>query len=132
MNIIDRIKTIMEKESIKSDKEFAEIINIEQKTVWNYLNNRRKPSLEFISKIIAVYPYINLYWLLTGEGNMENINTSTDNSSNEFVSYLKEQVSDMKSIIYKKTMEISNLKEEIGRLKGILETNNVQYKQTGT
>lgn len=123
MNIIDRIKMIMEKESIKSDKEFAEIIDIEQKTVWNYLNNRRKPSLEFISKIIAIYPHINLYWLLTGNGSMEVSNTSTNDNNGSLVTYLKEEIESLK-------IENNRLRDQNAYYRVLLDNNDINYKQT--
>ncbi len=68
-DIIDRIKLIVEKEQIPSTL-FAESIDVKQSTFSHILTGRNKPSLEVIMKIHRKYNYVNLNWLLYGQGSM--------------------------------------------------------------
>lgn len=99
MDIKDRIKIIMERESVASGA-FAESISIQQSTLSHILNGRNNPSLDVIMKVHQKYNYINLEWLLYGKGNMTEQGQPTNsadfipslfdenpvNSSNESVS----------------------------------------------
>lgn len=79
MEIKDRIKMIMEKENMASGA-FAESIGIQQSTLSHILNGRNNPSLDVIMKVHQKYNYVNLEWLLYGQGNMseETIQPTSD------------------------------------------------------
>lgn len=78
MEIKDRIKIIMERESMASGA-FAESIGIQQSTLSHILNGRNNPSLDVIMKIHQRYSDIKLEWLLYGQGNMstEQVNSNS-------------------------------------------------------
>ena len=67
----DRITKIMQKEEMSS-VQFAEKIDISPSSLSHILNGRNKPSLEVVMKIHKACTYVNLLWLLYGEGEMEN------------------------------------------------------------
>ena len=67
----DRIIKIMQKEEM-SAVQFAEKIEISPSSLSHILNGRNKPSLEVVMKIHKACTYVNLLWLLYGEGEMEN------------------------------------------------------------
>ena len=52
--------------------QFAEKIEISPSSLSHILNGRNKPSLEVVMKIHKACTYVNLLWLLYGEGEMEN------------------------------------------------------------
>lgn len=66
----DRITKIMQKEEMSS-VQFAEKIDISPSSLSHILNGRNKPSLEVVMKIHKACSYVNLLWLLYGEGEME-------------------------------------------------------------
>lgn len=47
---------------------FAENIGVQRSSISHILSGRNKPSLDFIMKILAAYPDVELYWLLNGRG----------------------------------------------------------------
>lgn len=47
---------------------FAEKIGAQRSSISHLLSGRNKPSLDFVMKILASFPEINLYWLLNGKG----------------------------------------------------------------
>lgn len=66
----DRIIQIMQKEGL-SNAEFAEKIGISTSSLSHIFNGRNKPSLDVVMRIHKACPYVNLEWLLYGEGEME-------------------------------------------------------------
>ena len=107
----------------------------------SYVNNIVSTiTADVLNKIRIVYPELNIDWLLTGEGDMlknisdkpHNANSHESLGNNEFISFLRDQISELKDVIEGKDREINNLNQEIGRLKGILDENKIQYRQTGT
>lgn len=71
----DRIIQIMQKEGL-SNAEFAEKIGISTSSLSHIFNGRNKPSLDVVMRIHKACPYVNLEWLLYGEGEMEDKVTS--------------------------------------------------------
>lgn len=47
---------------------FAEKIGVQRSSISHILSGRNKPSLEFVLKVLSVYPEVELYWLLNGKG----------------------------------------------------------------
>ena len=65
--LADRVRKIMELKS-SNPSNFAEQIDINRSTMNHILNERNKPSLEVITKILEKYPDINSDWLILGKG----------------------------------------------------------------
>ena len=53
-----------------STSAFADKIGVQRSGISHLLSGRNKPSLDFILKIMSVFPEINIHWLLTGIGDM--------------------------------------------------------------
>ena len=47
---------------------FSEMVTVNRSTISHLLSGRNKPSLEFVLKVLKVFPEVELYWLLNGEG----------------------------------------------------------------
>lgn len=86
MEIIDRIKMLIDEvmpEGSKNDNSFAKSINMEQKTVNNYMNGTNKPSLKFVEAILKSFPNVSAEWLMREEGGMfKSINQSVNGVGN--------------------------------------------------
>lgn len=48
---------------------FADKIGVQRSSMSHLLSGRNKPSLDFILKILEVFPEVDLYWILIGRGN---------------------------------------------------------------
>ena len=79
----ERLKNWMESEVLKSS-ELADIIGVNRATISHILSGRNKPSIDFLEKLLSVYPDINANWLISGIGYMKN-----DIKQNEVVSNKK-------------------------------------------
>ncbi|CAM4384335.1 helix-turn-helix domain-containing protein [Zobellia nedashkovskayae] len=51
-----------------SASSFADKINVQRSSISHLLSGRNKPSLDFVLKVVNVFPDVNLYWLLNGKG----------------------------------------------------------------
>ena len=51
---------------------FAEKISVQRSSISHILSGRNKPSLDFLDKVLQVFPEIDLVWLLSGKGNLHN------------------------------------------------------------
>lgn len=67
----DRILQIIQQEQL-TNAEFAEKIGVSASSLSHILGGRNNPSLEVVMKIHKSFPYINIEWLLYGEGVMRN------------------------------------------------------------
>lgn len=48
---------------------FADKIDVQRSSISHLLSGRNKPSLDFILKVIEVFPDVDLYWIINGKGN---------------------------------------------------------------
>jgi len=62
-----RLKIIIDYYEI-SAAVLAEKIDVQRSSISHILSGRNKPSLDFVLKILKVYPEVELYWLLNGVG----------------------------------------------------------------
>lgn len=70
----------MQKEGL-SNAEFADKIGISTSSLSHIFNGRNKPSLEVVMRIHKACPYVNINWLLYGEGEMEEQEESGDDEN---------------------------------------------------
>ena len=66
-DFIKRMEFIMEHYGY-SGSSFADKISVQRSSISHLLSGRNKPSLDFVMKILDIFPELNLYWLLDGTG----------------------------------------------------------------
>lgn len=62
-----RLGIILEYYSLNASS-FADKIGAQRSSLSHLLSGRNKPSLDFILKILDVFPEVDLYWILNGKG----------------------------------------------------------------
>ena len=67
-DFIKRLEIILDYYGLTASS-FADKINVQRSSLSHLLSGRNKPSLDFIMKIIEVFPEVDLYWILNGKGN---------------------------------------------------------------
>lgn len=67
-DFIKRLEIILDFYSLSASG-FADKIGVQRSSLSHLLSGRNKPSLDFILKIIEVFPEVDLYWILNGKGN---------------------------------------------------------------
>jgi transcriptional regulator with XRE-family HTH domain len=99
-----RLGIILEYYSLNASS-FADKIGVQRSSLSHLLSGRNKPSLDFILKILDVFPEVDLYWILNGKGTFPKSELKTEQiiaaltptSHNQF----------METIIEKKTKSLS-------------------------
>ena len=66
-DFIKRLETILDYYSLNASS-FADKIGVQRSSLSHLLSGRNKPSLDFILKIVEVFPDVDLYWILNGKG----------------------------------------------------------------
>ncbi len=66
-DFIKRLEIILDYNSLNASS-FADKIGVQRSSLSHLLSGRNKPSLDFILKIIEVFPEVDLYWILNGKG----------------------------------------------------------------
>ena len=88
-----RLKKWMDLEGLKSS-ELADNINVNRATISHILSGRNKPSINFLQKLLNVYPNLNVNWLITGIGymqlNYENEKSISDKKVGKVVIFYKD------------------------------------------
>jgi transcriptional regulator with XRE-family HTH domain len=87
-----RLEIILEYYSLNASS-FADKIGVQRSSLSHLLSGRNKPSLDFILKIIAIFPEVDLYWILNGKGTFPKselkedhvFGTPTPTSNNQFI-----------------------------------------------
>lgn len=65
----------------ESASSFAEKIGVQRSSISHILSGRNKPSLEFVLKVLASFPEVELYWLLNGKGSFPSSDLKTENKT---------------------------------------------------
>ena len=116
-SFIKRLEIILDYYSLNASS-FADKISVQRSSLSHLLSGRNKPSLDFILKIIEVFPEVDLYWILNGKGNFPKsdleketqIQTLTLTTSNQIVENKIDNQADLFSSDSKKEVE-ENLKK---------------------
>ncbi len=66
-DLIKRLEIILDYYNLSASA-FADKINVQRSSLSHLLSWRNKPSLDFIIKVIEVFPEVDLYWILNGKG----------------------------------------------------------------
>lgn len=67
-DFVKRLEIILDYYALNSSS-FADKIGVQRSSMSHLLSGRNKPSLDFVLKILEVFPEIDLYWILNGKGN---------------------------------------------------------------
>jgi transcriptional regulator with XRE-family HTH domain len=75
-DFIKRLEIILDYYSLNASG-FADKIGVQRSSLSHLLSGRNKPSLDFILKILDVFPDVDLYWILNGKGSFPKNNEPT-------------------------------------------------------
>ena len=66
-DFIKRLQIILDYYGLSASA-FADKIDVQRSSISHLLSGRNKPSLDFIMKVIEIFPDVDLYWILNGKG----------------------------------------------------------------
>ncbi len=81
-DFVKRLEMMLEYYGLNASS-FADKIGVQRSGMSHLLSGRNKPSLDFVLKILEVFPEIDLYWILIGKGNFLKSNEENVNLSKE-------------------------------------------------
>jgi len=86
-DFVKRLEIILDYYALNASA-FADKIGVQRSSMSHLLSGRNKPSLDFVMKILEVFPEVDLYWLLNGKGSFPKIeekdHSKTDEPITEF------------------------------------------------
>ena len=90
-DFIKRLEIILDYYSLNASS-FADKIGVQRSSLSHLLSGRNKPSLDFILKILEVFPEVDLYWILNGKGTFPKNAIAVEKRENEVVEVLKQNI----------------------------------------
>lgn len=72
-DFVKRLEFVLEYYGLNASA-FADRIGVQRSSMSHLLSGRNKPSLDFVMKILEVFPDVDLYWILIGRGTFPKIN----------------------------------------------------------
>ena len=83
-DFIKRLEIILDYYSLNASS-FADKIGVQRSSLSHLLSGRNKPSLDFILKILDVFPDVDLYWILNGKGTFPKNSDKNENALTEVI-----------------------------------------------
>lgn len=65
----------------ESASSFAEKVGVQRSSISHILSGRNKPSLDFVLKILAAFPDVDMYWLCNGKGDFPKTNKTEEKNT---------------------------------------------------
>ncbi|WKL49154.1 helix-turn-helix transcriptional regulator [Flavobacterium pectinovorum] len=81
-DFVKRLEIILDYYALNASS-FADKIGVQRSSMSHLLSGRNKPSLDFVLKILDVFPDVDLYWILNGKGSFPKNEQETVNSKVE-------------------------------------------------
>ncbi|MNK68590.1 Bacteriophage CI repressor helix-turn-helix domain protein [compost metagenome] len=66
-DFVKRLESVLDYYGLNASA-FADKIGAQRSSMSHLLSGRNKPSLDFVMKILEVFPDVDLYWILIGKG----------------------------------------------------------------
>ena len=134
-DFIKRLQIILDYYGLSASA-FADKIDVQRSSISHLLSGRNKPSLDFIMKVIEIFPDVDLYWILNGKGTFPKseekvqekiiyIPTPSNQEVTKNISEAKNE-SDLfsQNIIEENTDVKNNLEEKISSTQNLAQTKN--------
>jgi hypothetical protein len=80
-DFVKRLEIILDYYTLNASS-FADKIGVQRSSMSHLLSGRNKPSLDFVLKILDVFPDVDLYWMLNGKGSFPKSKDESDNQKN--------------------------------------------------
>ncbi|MDQ6530692.1 helix-turn-helix transcriptional regulator [Flavobacterium sp. LHD-85] len=107
-DFVKRLESVLEYYGLNASA-FADKIGVQRSSMSHLLSGRNKPSLDFVMKILEVFPDVDLYWILIGKGTFPKSNNEetieTQKSSSPILSSNQNMGNDLFSTIEINTEE---------------------------
>jgi len=93
---------------------FADKIGVQRSSLSHLLSGRNKPSLEFVIKITAAFPEVDLYWFLFNKGSFPKSNSTETTSESEEIQLKNKETT--KAEVNKPEKNLSQNQEDVEKI----------------
>ncbi len=102
--------------------EFADKLGIQKSSVSHLLSGRNKPSFQFLSKLVAAFPEINLNWFVSGDGDILKKSGQIPEYDNltKLKNETKNNIEPKTTIISPKEKSVSETSSDLNQVKNII------------
>ncbi|MFY0481044.1 helix-turn-helix domain-containing protein [Flavobacterium sp. PLA-1-15] len=126
-DFIKRLEILMEHLGMNASS-FADKIGVQRSSISHLLSGRNKPSLDFVMKILDIFPDVNLYWILNGKGNLlkgevDYEATLETKNEDDHTPILSSNSSEEKNI--EKKIEVENLKSKVSEFQNLKKDSDI-------
>ena len=90
-DFIKRLEIMLDYYNLSASS-FADKIGVQRSSLSHLLSGRNKPSLDFILKILDVFPDVDLYWILNGKGTFPKNSEQFDKTVNNVEQVVKHNI----------------------------------------
>lgn len=87
-DFVKRLEIILDYYALNAST-FADRIGVQRSSMSHLLSGRNKPSLDFVMKILEVFPDVDLYWILNGKGSFPKTEEETIEKRTDTISEIK-------------------------------------------
>ncbi|WPO78081.1 helix-turn-helix transcriptional regulator [Flavobacterium sp. KACC 22761] len=95
-DFVKRLEIILDYYTLNASS-FADKIGVQRSSMSHLLSGRNKPSLDFVMKILEVFPDVDLYWLLNGKGVFPKSNEETPIQKSTVISEIEKTTAPISS-----------------------------------
>jgi len=132
-DFVKRLEIILDYYALNASG-FADKIGVQRSSMSHLLSGRNKPSLDFVMKILEVFPDVDLYWILNGKGTFPKLEEEDFEKKSESNAFSQKVVAPASSIENESGVDLfSQLQYEEERLpvKNVMEskTSNLEPDQ---
>ncbi|KAF2513893.1 helix-turn-helix domain-containing protein [Flavobacterium foetidum] len=96
-DFVKRLEAILDYYGLNASA-FADKIGVQRSSMSHLLSGRNKPSLDFIMKIIEVFPDVDLYWILNGTGNFPKLYNDDSSKSSKISTPIESEISGVQDL----------------------------------
>ncbi|RAR48961.1 helix-turn-helix domain-containing protein [Flavobacterium lacus] len=93
---------------------FADKIGVQRSSLSHLLSGRNKPSLEFVIKITAAFPEVDLYWFLFNKGSFPKSNSTETTAESEEIQLKNKETT--KAEVNKPEKNLSQNQEDVEKI----------------
>ena len=113
-DFVKRLEILLDYYSLNASS-FADKIGVQRSSISHLLSGRNKPSLDFIMKITAIFPDINIYWILNGKEDFLKKDAENRNQNSKVIEMASTPTSSQNAVIKDlfDATEIKNIAVEI-------------------
>lgn len=115
-DFIKRLEILLDYYSLSASV-FADKIGVQRSSLSHLLSGRNKPSLDFILKIIEVFPDVDLYWILNGKGTFPKSEVKTETNIEtptplNTIGITENKIEEVPNLFSEKVVDTINVLEE--------------------